>query len=286
MSATKRPKAPVENLGLTHVDKWPEGLQIGFKSLSQKTVKRAASVHQVVAVCARHNLRKNNEGHRHRRPIDPERTRRNWVLEGDACPEAVAAAACGTVAALGLMYPRRVDAVAAFEVVIQPPHGFDTAEFWGAAMDWVHSRYEHVLSAVVHRDQKRPHAHIVALPVLGGRLAGRVMQRDRWGVPRLRHEFLVHMRGALGLCPGVQESPLTKWALATGAGPSSHDAAARRDAALDGSAKRALKRGDVERGHQANVPRISGPMSSNGHTLPGGWWAANGRDLCWLMMAC
>lgn len=286
MSATKRPQAPAKNLGLTHVDKWPEGLQIGFKSLSQKTVSRATSVHEVVSVCARHNLRKNNEGHRHRRPIDPERTRRNWVLEGEACPEAVAAVACGTVAALGLMYPRRVDAVAAFEVVIQPPHGFDTAEFWGAVMEWVHSRYEHVLSAVVHRDQKRPHAHILALPVLGGCLAGRVMQRDRWGVPRLRHEFLAHMLKHLGLREGVQESPLTALALTSGRGAKTHEAAARRDAALHGQAQRAQKRGDIERGHQANVPCVSGSMSSNGHDLPGGMWAANGRDLCWLMMTC
>lgn len=283
MSATKRPKAPAENLGLTHVDKWPEGLQIGFKSLSQKTVSRATSVHEVVAVCARHNLRKNNEGHRHRRPIDPERTRRNWVLEGEACPEAVAAAACGTVAALGLTYPRRVDAVAAFEVVIQPPNGFDTVEFWGAAMEWVHSRYEHVLSAVVHRDQKRPHAHIVALPVLGGRLAGREMQRERWGVPRLRHEFLVHMREAQGLCPGVQESPLTKWALSSGSGPVSHEVAALRDAALNGHAKKSRDGGDIERGHQANVPLNSQSMSRIEHSLAEGWWAANGQEFGWLM---
>jgi len=142
------------------------------------------------------------------------------------------------------------------------------------------------VSAVIHRDQKEAHLHALALPVLDGVVDGREMKRGDWGVPKLRDEFLAHMLKHLGLHQGVQENPLTALALTSGRGAKTHEDAARRDEALQGHAKRVRKRGDIERGHQTNVPCVSGPMSSNGHHLPGGWLVANGRDLCWLMMAC
>jgi hypothetical protein len=266
--ATSNARKGAQDLGKKPVHKWPEGLQVGFDSLTTKKVKRAKSVPDVVAVAARHNLRMNNKDHRHRALIDPTRAHLNSVLEGDSCPERVAQNAIDTLARLGLAYPGRVDAVAAFEVVIKPPDGWDNDAFWAAAMAWVRGRYEHVISAAVHRDQTRPHAHILALPVLGGCLAGREMQRGKWCVPAMREDFLAHMLKTLNLRPGMQESPLTPWALSAGAGPARRDVAARRDAAHQSFAVTPKNGGDIEAGHCTDVPYVLDAMSSNEHCMP------------------
>lgn len=218
-------------LGGVPVDEWPEGLNIGFKSLSARSVGRARQASEVVEICASHNLRQSNKGHRHRSRIDPARTPLNSVLVGERSPDAVAAEAAGVLAGLGLSYADRADAVAAFEVAVQPPSGWDVPEFWRAVLEWVEGRFEYVISAVVHRDQRRPHAHFLALPVLGGRMAGRDMQRGDFGFPIMVRDFRQHMRAALGLRVDRPDA-ITRLALTAGRGPKTHAAAARRDAAL------------------------------------------------------
>lgn len=213
------------------VDEWPEGQNIAIKSLSARSVGRAADASEVVLICARHNLRQNNGGHRHRSRIDPAKKPMNSVLEGGDCPDAVAAQAASILAGFGLTYPARVDAVAAFEMVIQPPSWGDTVEWWRAAMQWVHGKYQHVLSAVVHRDQRRPHGHVLVLAVMGGALAGRSLQRGGWAFRTLRASFGAHMASAAPkAAPRVDA--LTRLALTAGRGPKTMEAATRRDSAL------------------------------------------------------
>lgn len=276
-------KVTADGLGGIHADEWPEGLQFGVKSLSTKKVARARAPAEVLQVCARHNLRSNNLEHRHRGRIDPGRRSCNSVLEGVDCPEAVAAEALAVLARLGLELPGRVDAVAAFEVVIQPPMGADTVEFWRAAMAWVHSRYEHVMSAVVHRDQKRPHAHVLVLPVMAGRLAGRELQRGDYGAPKLRRDFLAHMRASLGLRNDrPRTDALTALALTVGKGAKTHAEAARRDAKLE---RRSGVGMDIRGyGRSGGVRSMSKPtMSSIAQRRACDWWSMHGDEFGWLM---
>lgn len=264
------------SLGDLSPDEWQEGLNIAFSSLSAKSVKRAGQASDVVVVCARHNLRQSNADHRHRRPIDQARTPLNAVLVGEQTPDGVAAYAAGILAALGLSYPARVDAVAAFEVVIQPPSGWDVPEFWGAAMAWVMGRFECVVSAVVHRDQMRPHAHILALPIQGGRLAGRDMQRGDFGFPRLTRAFKLRMREALGL-RGDRPDAITSLALTAGRGPKTHAEAARRDAAMVRRAGGAGLGMDIDgHGHSARPGRAMSMPSTSRIAQPFG-----GVSMCW-----
>jgi len=216
------------------VDDWPEGQNIAIKSLSARSVGRAADASGVVLICAQHNLRRGNGGHRHRSRIDPAKGLLNSVLEGGDSPDAVAAFAASVLASFGLSYPARVDAVAAFELVIQPPSWGDSVAWWRAAMLWVHSKYQHVLSAVVHRDQRRPHGHVLVLAVMDGALAGRSLQRGGWSFRTLRASFGAHMASAAPLgAPKVDA--LTRLALTAGRGPKTRAEAARRDAAAASS---------------------------------------------------
>lgn len=276
-------KVAAEGLGSVHADEWPEGLQFGVKSLSTKKVARARVPSEVLQVCARHNLRRNNLEHRHRCRIDPARRSFNSVLVGADCPEAVAAEALAVLARLGLELPGRVDAVVAFEVVIQPPAGADTVEFWCAALAWVRRRFEHVVSAVVHRDQKRPHAHVLVLPVMAGRLAGRELQRGDYGAPKLRRDFLAHMRASLGLRNDrPRPDALTALALTVGKGAKTHAEAARRDAKLERRARVGM---DV-RGHGRSgaMRSMSKPaMSSIAQRRVSDWWSLHGDEFGWLM---
>ncbi|MEY4765778.1 MAG: Plasmid recombination enzyme [Pseudomonadota bacterium] len=191
-------------------DAWPEGLRIGIKSLSCKTVKRAVDAADVLRVVLRHNLRQDNADHRHRSRIDAGRTSLNTVLFGSADPELGVKLALDALDRLRLKPPTRTDGVIAFEVVMQPPAGADAQLFWSECLHWLHATYEVVLSVVVHRDQQRPHAQCVVLAVQEGRLAGRDMQRGEFGVPRLRRAFLAHIRATLGLRPDRPKRTLSK----------------------------------------------------------------------------
>lgn len=219
---------------VTHPDDLGPGLVFRLKTLNTNSVARAKTPEDVLPICLAHNLRQLNGDHRHRRPINSARTPSNSILVGPADPEVAAELAANILAELGLTLPARVDAVAGFEGVIQPPDGFDTTEFWGEALAWVRGRYQHVISFVVHHDQKRPHAHVLVLPVLDGELAGSTLQTGEHGFPRQRQSFLAHMRAKLGLRPDrkTKTKTLTDIALSTGKGAKTRAAEARRDAQL------------------------------------------------------
>jgi hypothetical protein len=257
------------------VDSWPPGLNISISQKSERTVKRASGkgAKEVVAVCARHNLRANNAGHRHRSKVDPARSSFNSILAGKGCPEDVANEAAELLENFGVQL-RRVDAVVAFELVIQPPDACDSVEWWCKAMQWVYAKYEHVLSAVVHRDQARVHAHVLVLAVQGGRHAGRDMQRGRWAFRTLRVSFGHHM-GAPAQEP--KDGPITRLALTAGKGPKTHEEAARRDAGL------MRNREDIASGHQPNVLTRGNPMSIVAQPPVGPWWSERCGEFGWLL---
>lgn len=186
---------------VTNPDSWGSGLRFGLKTLNTKRVKRAKAPETVLLVCLRHNLRKDNEGHRHRSLINASRTRLNEVLVGPSNPSAGAELAQNILDELGLPPPPRIDTIMGVELVFQPPDGWDERSFYDGCLAWVRGRYEHVLSAVVHRDQKRPHMHVLALPITEQRRTGAEMTSGANRLQAQRSDFMASMREAFGLRP-------------------------------------------------------------------------------------
>ena len=215
----------------SHPDTWGAGLRFGAKALNTKSVKRARTPDEVLAVCLAHNLRSGNDGHRHRKRIDSAKTCTNQVLHGAACPVAAASQAADTLASLGIE-PRRADAIVGLELVFQPPDGADAPAFWVACLAWVSLGYEHVISAVVHRDQLRPHMHVLVLAVRGGRLDGNAMTSGQCRFAIQRRAFMAYMRSELGLRPDRKVKTLAELAVSTGRGPKTRAQAERSDRAL------------------------------------------------------
>ena len=126
--------------GSVNPDEWGQGLRFGGKTLSTKSVKRAITIDDVIPVCLAHNLRQDNEDHRHRSRIDPSRTVLNEVLRGSGCAAVAAELARNVIEELGIR-PARIDTIMGIEMVVQPPVGADTPEFWAECMAWADSRY-------------------------------------------------------------------------------------------------------------------------------------------------
>lgn len=185
---------------LSRPEEWAPGLKFGLKALNTKSVSRARKPSDVLLVCLRHNLRQDNDFHRHRSKIDPARTALNSVLRGSNRAVVADELASNILDELGLSANRK-DAIMAIELVFQPPDGHDIDEFFDACMYWADGRYQHIVSAVVHRDQKRPHMHLLALPISDGRLAGAAMTSHSNRSQIQRMSFMTHIRAALGLRP-------------------------------------------------------------------------------------
>lgn len=215
-----------------HPDHWAPGLRASFSTLSRKKVSRAVDPIDVLRVALRHNLRQQNTDHRHRGAIDSARTPLNRVVVGPAAPEVAVQIAESVFDAFDIALPSRVDGVVAIELVIQAPSVCDETAFWDACLQWTRATFQHVLSAVVHHDQKRAHMHVLILPVLDGRLAGSELQRGDYGRPRLNASLLQHLRGVLNIRADRPGKSLEALALSAGKGPKTHAEAARRDAAL------------------------------------------------------
>lgn len=226
-------------------DEWGAGLWFAGKALNVKTVRRAADFGEVLPVALAHNLRQGNESHRHRSPIDPTRRGLNEVLRGSASLPVAVELARGIFDELGIVHAR-ADAIAGIELVFQPPDGHDKPAFWSACLAWVDARYQHIVSAAVHRDQKRPHLHVIALAVAGGKLAGNTLTSGAGRFTIQRREFMAHVFATLGLRPNRRAvDPLKKLALSTGKGARTAAGAASRDAKLTREAGADWKRHDV-----------------------------------------
>jgi hypothetical protein len=241
--------------GNLHPDDWGAGLRFRGKSLSIKSVSRAATADDVVPVCMAHNLRQRNADHRHRSRIDSAKTPLNSVLRGAESADVAAEIARNVLDEHGI-HPARRDAIMAIELVMQPPVGADTPEFWAACLAWADSRYQHIVSATVHRDQARPHIHILVLAVADGRFAGGAMTKGANMFVHQRREFMAHMRTTLGLRPDRKVKSLSDLAVSAGRGPKTKAQADKRDAAL-------------VRQREAESRRAEVGMDVGGHGRPG-----------------
>lgn len=238
-----------------HPDDFGRGLCIRFKTLNTKTVKRAELPEEVLPVCLAHNLRDGNEEHRNRAAIDPQRKPLNSVLRGRPDLASAADLVRNTLDELGAQ-PRRVDAIMGIELVVQPPDGHDTPEFWGVVLAWADENFEHVVSAVVHRDERRPHGHLLALAVAGGKLDGNAMTS---GVNRFKSRIAGlerRLRDCLGLRMKRKPKTLEALALSTGKGAKTHAQAAYRDAQLERRAAASRRAQGHQARSQVNAPEV------------------------------
>lgn len=214
-----------------HPDVWPPALRFRCKTLNVKTVRRAKQPLQVLGVALAHNMRQGNEQHRHRYPIDIGRTPLNQILRGPDQAAVANEVALSTFEALEI-HPPRTDTIVGLEMVFQPPAGYDTPLFWTTCLEWVDRNYEHLLSAVIHRDQRRPHMHVIVLAVRGGEFAGNALSAGNNRFPLQIKRFLMFMRDKLGLRTDRRSKTLADLAVSSGKGPKTRAAAAMHDAAL------------------------------------------------------
>lgn len=207
------------------------GLRFAGKTLSIKTVARATYPFDVLPVCLAHNLRQRNEGHRQRSPIDRTKSHLNEVIHGTS-DLAMAIELTANAFAEFSIEPARCDAIMGIELVFQPPAGADSSEFWAECLSWVRGRYGYILSAVVHRDQKRVHMHVLVMAIEGDKLAGNKLTAGSNRFVHQRQAFFAHMRSRLNLRPDRRVKSLAELAVSTGRGPKTKPQADRSDSAL------------------------------------------------------
>lgn len=240
-------------------DDWPDALRMGVKCLNVKTVRRAREFAEVLPVCLSHNLRQHNGNHRHRGTIDKRRTPMNTVMYGSDRLDVAAELVRSVFDELGIK-PDRRDRIAGIELVFQPPPGWDRPEFWGVCLELARRWFEHVTHAVIHRDQRRPHMHVLALALVDGRLSGDALTSGPNRYEARRSEFMHLMRNRFGLRPDRRVKTFEAIMTSTGRGAKTHAEAARRDAALGGkSLAHQVPSPPDPLAHQVPSPQVPSP---------------------------
>lgn len=107
----------------------------------------------------------------------------------------------------------RKNAVLAIETVITAsPEWFEKAttsdrkEFFERSEDWVRKQFgnKNILSVAIHRDEKTPHLHIVAMPLVEGKLnAKALIGGSKHRMRELQNEFHAFVGEKLGLDRGI-----------------------------------------------------------------------------------
>lgn len=157
----------------------------------------------IVGVAARHNHREilAEMGGTPGCSIDPRRTPLNRVLAGPGDAAGVVAEAQALMSAAGVGTLRK-DAVRALEIVVSLPSdtSVDQDAFFTDALRWAAAAIgAPVLSAVVHNDEAAPHAHILILPLVDGRMVGSDLMGNRAKLQALHADFQLKVAHRYGL---------------------------------------------------------------------------------------
>lgn len=109
----------------------------------------------------------------------------------------------------------RKNAVVAIETVITAsPEWFEKAtsaerkEFFGQSEDWVRKFFgnENVLNVAIHRDEKTPHMHVIAMPIVDGKLnAKALIGGTKYRMRDLQDDFYASLSKKLGLDRGISK---------------------------------------------------------------------------------
>jgi hypothetical protein len=151
-----------------------------------------------LGAAARHNLREIQAEIGAAGNIDAARIKHNIILEGPRTAAEVEDKAKVLMAGVERGKQRK-DYVQAIEVVFQaPPSCSDPSAYLNRCKEWVKGAMGlPVLSAVIHRDESSPHAHVLLLPVKAGKyVGGSPIARDK--LFQLRDEFFEKVAGPAG----------------------------------------------------------------------------------------
>jgi hypothetical protein len=137
--------------------------------------------------------------------IDSERTHQNVVLHGASEIAGITAAATARMMGAGID-PKalRRDAVRAVELMVSVERtaAIDHIAFFSACVAWAGKHCggtENVLSCVAHFDEAQPHAHILIVPIIGGRMNGSDLVGGRAKLAEWRRLFFEEVAKAFGL---------------------------------------------------------------------------------------
>ncbi len=155
---------------------------------------------------ARHNLREAQEERGGRAHIDSNRTRLNVVITGPPNAQGVVALARERMQQAGVdVDGLRYDYVQAIELMFSLPAGsaLDEMAYFLACQDWSAKRFgqDNLLSAVIHRDESAPHAHLLFLPLVNGRMTAK-SQKSRMAFASMRASFHAEVSDVFGLSRG------------------------------------------------------------------------------------
>lgn len=134
--------------------------------------------------------------------IDVTRTPFNYSLAGEGSAENIAIHAKVQMLRAGIERPRK-NGVMAVEIIFSLPidrHGQDTVPFFVDCLAWVKKTFAgELLSFDVHLDEASPHAHVLILPLIGGRMRGSELIGGKGNLMRLINLFHADVASRYGL---------------------------------------------------------------------------------------
>ncbi|WP_166454793.1 plasmid recombination protein [Duganella aquatilis] len=165
----------------------------------------------IVRAAARHNLREiaaelGADSH-----IDTKRIADNVILRGPATGDEVAELAGVLLQAAGISKLRK-NCVQALELLFTLPAGtaVDLVQYFEEATAWAaHYFAVPVLSSVIHRDEGAPHAHVLLLPLLNGRMVGSDLHGGRAQLWAMQKDFHEAVGGRHGLARQAPQKRLS-----------------------------------------------------------------------------
>lgn len=155
----------------------------------------------IITTAARHNRREIQAELGAVGAIDPARMHLNFTLEGPAAAADVGVQARSLMLAAGVGALRK-DAVQALELVfsVPPASGIDHRVYFDACTAWAARAYGcPVLSADVHLDEAAPHAHVLLLPLVNGRMVGSDLVGGKQALLAKQKEFHAEVASQFGL---------------------------------------------------------------------------------------
>lgn len=152
--------------------------------------------HNIIKRAAMHNLREIRSEIISGGKIDSTKTHLNQVLVGGCSSGEVKGECERLIKAANLPKKIRKDAVMGIEVIVSLPsdHSIDELTFFDHCTEWCKKYFGiPLLSAVIHRDEPNPHAHILLVPLVQGRLQGSqvVGSRSKWRA--MQEHFYEHV---------------------------------------------------------------------------------------------
>ena len=157
----------------------------------------------IIVVAARHNRRVIQAELGATGSIDPTRSCLNETLIGPLTAADVGRLAKAKMAAAGVVKLRK-DAVMSLEFVfsLPPGHAIDDRAYFTACAAWVGATFggaQNVLSVDIHRDESQPHCHVLALPLINGRMIGNKLIGGKQQLMALHKDFHAKVAALYGL---------------------------------------------------------------------------------------